>query len=75
MKNLWKTTIVIWTDYDPRDFELDYLVRDAEVGDAYFSLQKQELIEDVDSDLDWDNSGATFFDEDIIYDDEIDGYV
>ena len=75
MKNLWKTTIVIWTDFNPATFEPSELAREAEIGNAYCSFQKEELIEDVDSDLDWDNAGATFFDEDIIYDDEIDGYV
>ena len=31
---LWKSTIVIITDYDPRKLELDHLAREACVGDA-----------------------------------------
>jgi hypothetical protein len=34
---LHKSTIVIWTDYDPSDSEISALAREAENGDAYCS--------------------------------------
>jgi len=32
---LYRTTIVIWSDFDPRDLEISYLARDAESGDSF----------------------------------------
>ena len=45
---LWKTTIVIWTDYDPSLREIDHLASEAMVGDAYCSEQKVEVVTDKD---------------------------
>lgn len=58
---LFKSTIIIWTDYDPapRNIELSALAREAEVGDAYCSKQETELIVDPETDADWD--GTEFF--------------
>jgi hypothetical protein len=43
---LYKTTIVIWSEYDGEKLELSALVREAEEGDAYCSLQESELVTD-----------------------------
>lgn len=43
-KQLWRTTIVIWTDYDPSDLEIDDLAREAVSGDAYCNHQTTETI-------------------------------
>lgn len=43
---LFKTTIVIWTDFDPADFEIDTLAREAMNGDAYCSQQTTDPITD-----------------------------
>ena len=43
---MYKTTIVIWTDYDPASMELDDLAREAMRGDAYCSQQHVDEITD-----------------------------
>lgn len=51
MKPLWKTTIVIWSDYDPSGrMELEDLARQATSGDAYCSLQETVYVYDPDED-------------------------
>ena len=47
---LYKTTIAIWTDYDPAGYEIDNLAREAMVGDAYCSLQECVKVDDPESD-------------------------
>lgn len=59
MGPLYKTTIVIWTNYDPHDLELDELVRDAVVGESYCSCSDTIVVHDPMSDHDWD--GTEFF--------------
>ena len=59
MKNLlWKTTIVIWSDYDPTNLELENLAREAQTGDCYCSRQdtNQVSIGDLPDDPDWDDT-------------------
>jgi len=56
---LYKTTIVIWSDQDPRGTELEILARDAICGDAYCSKMESIDVEDPESDSDWD--GTEFF--------------
>lgn len=56
---LWKTTVIIWTDYDPQSIELSALARESEVGDAYCSSQECKAISDPEHDPDWD--GTEFF--------------
>lgn len=56
---LYKTTIVIWTDFQPTGFELSDLAREAEQGDAYCSKREMEAIEEPQRDPDWD--GTEFF--------------
>jgi hypothetical protein len=51
---LWKTTIVIWTDFNPVTMELGHLARNAEYGDAFCSKQSIEEISDPKSDPDWE---------------------
>ena len=55
---LYKTTLVIWTDYDPgpRNMEISDIAREAECGDAYCSTQNIELIENPEEDDDWDDT-------------------
>jgi hypothetical protein len=62
VKPLYKTTIVIWTDYDPTPLELNDLAFQATEGDAYCSKQTWQRIEDPKTDPDWD--GTEFFDKD-----------
>lgn len=59
MTPLWKTSVVIWTDYDPRGRELEDLAREATSGDAYCSKQQAVEVSDPAGDDDWD--GTEFF--------------
>ena len=43
---LYKTTIVIWTDYDPSGVELEDLARDATSGEALCGSQETTKITD-----------------------------
>lgn len=62
MKPLYKTVIVIWTEFDPRGWEIDSLARESVDGEAYCSQQLIENIENPEKDPDWD--GTEFFGED-----------
>jgi hypothetical protein len=57
---LYKTTIVIWSDYYPTDHEIEDLARKATSGDMYCTKQETVQVDDVESDPDWE-SGNTFF--------------
>lgn len=47
-KFLYKTTIVIWSEYDPTNtMEIDDLARDAMTGESYCSQQTSERVTDV----------------------------
>jgi hypothetical protein len=59
-KKLWKSTIVIWSDFDPQKVELADLAREATDGGAYCSKQKARFVK-VAGDEDWD--GTEFFNE------------
>ena len=58
-KPLWKTSILIWTDYDPQNFEIDSLSYQAMEGDAYCSAVKIDYVANPDLDTQWDD--AEFF--------------
>ena len=57
---LYKTTIVIWSDEDPTDMELEDIAREATNGSCYCSKMTSDHVEDAESDADWD--GNEFFD-------------
>lgn len=59
MRTLYKSTIIIWTDFDPDDFDIDALALEAVTGSAYCSSQTSEEIIDPENDPDWD--GTEFF--------------
>lgn len=60
MKQLFKTTIVIWSEYDPEgQRELMDIARDATDGQSYCSRMTRDKIEDPSKDPDWD--GTEFF--------------
>ena len=56
---LYKTTIVVWSEYDGTAVELEDLAREATSGDAYCARFRSEPIVDPASDPDWD--GTEFF--------------
>ena len=53
MKQLYKTTIVIWSEFNPENYELDALAIEATNGNAYCSFMDSELIEKPQEDGDW----------------------
>jgi hypothetical protein len=59
-KNLFKTTIVIWSEFDPQMVELEDLAIEAASGEAYCSQMRAEAISNPETDPDWD--GTEFFD-------------
>ena len=70
MKTLHKTTVVIWTEYDPSlhprfdDDALSTLAREAEVGDAFCSHLWTEPVADPSKDPQWGGADAEeFFEE------------
>ena len=58
-KKLYKTTIVIWSEFDPSKLEIDDLAEDAVSGESYCSVSRTELIEEPEKDPEWD--GTEFF--------------
>jgi hypothetical protein len=63
LKALFKSTIVIWTEYDPTQLELTDLAHEAESGDAYCSKTDCILMAEPEKDPTWD--GTDFFDAEI----------
>jgi hypothetical protein len=45
---LFKSTIVIWTDYNPAAVDLEDLAKDADSGDAYLEQQSYVIVRDED---------------------------
>ena len=52
-QRMWKTSIVIWTDYNPSHMELATLAREAESGDAFCAKMEIAEVQDVQKDPDW----------------------
>lgn len=62
MKPLWKTTVVIWSEYNGELVELETLAREATSGsEAYCARYRSKLVDDPAKDEAWD--GTEFFDE------------
>lgn len=61
MKGLYKTTIVIWSEYDPQaaNVDIDALAREAVEGDAYSSYANTVHVDNPEQDEHWD--GNEFF--------------
>lgn len=59
---LYRSTITIWSEFDPRQLELSALAREAESGAAYCSKMQACEIEHPEEDPDRD--GTDFFDRD-----------
>ena len=56
--------MVIWSDFDPRNMELEDLARAATSGDCYCSEVQETIVHEPENDPQWD--GTEFFD----FDDE-----
>jgi hypothetical protein len=63
-KPLFKTTIVIWSDFSQKTYPIDLsaLRRGAAVGEAYCSKLEIHRVITPEADDDWD--GTEFFNED-----------
>jgi hypothetical protein len=63
MKPLYKTTVIIWSEVNPDEWELVELACEATSGErAYAPFGKSELIQHPEEDPDWD--GTEFFEVD-----------
>lgn len=62
-KKLYKTTIIIWSDFRGDSVSLEDLARDADSGGSYCSKSESCLIEEPTKDADWD--GTEFFGDDV----------
>jgi hypothetical protein len=58
---LWKSTITIWSRFNPQQVELSTLAREAETGEAYCAEMTAALVEHPETDPKWD--GTEFFQE------------
>lgn len=56
---LFKTMIVIWSEFRGEQVDLDLLAREATSGDAYCSRYRSERVPDPSGDPAWD--GTDFF--------------
>jgi hypothetical protein len=72
LKSLYKSTIIIWSEYDPSalEVELTDLVHQAEDGDAYCSTMDCVFVPEPEKDTAWD--GTEFF---VLLDDDEEGEV
>jgi hypothetical protein len=68
MRALLKTTIVIWSEIDSEGMNIADLAQDAIGGESYCSKEDTKVINDPESDPDWDDT--EFFGND---DDDDDG--
>ena len=66
---LYKTTIVIWSEYDPSSIEMATLVHEAEFGAAYCSKSVSECVNNAEQDTEWD--GTEFFNDPFETEDEV----
>lgn len=62
MAGKWKSTIVIWSDFDPYQVELSRLAREAEEGDAICTLFGATFIEEPLSDLQFEGAEEFWID-------------
>lgn len=60
MRPLYKTIIVIWSEFDGSEVEIDVLAREAIEGDAICVLSKSILIPDPDTDDTFADTGEFF---------------
>ena len=67
MKPLWKTTIVIWSEFDASQVEIDYLARDASNGDSICTSSVTERIDDPPSHPGFAATGEFFYDHDTVF--------
>jgi hypothetical protein len=70
MTKLYKTVIVVWSEDDTSDLNLARIGKDVEIGDSHCSSRDCNLIEDPESDDDWDDT--SFFEDDDDCDDDDD---
>lgn len=59
---LFKTRIIIWTEEDPAEMDLDVLAEAAMYGDAHCSSIESVLVKNPPEDEDWNDSEEFFGD-------------
>jgi len=53
-KGLWKRVIIIWSEEDPSDMDIEDVSVAAMRGDAHLALDEIEFVDDPERDPDWD---------------------
>lgn len=61
MRPLYRTTIVIWSEFDPSDMELSWLAREAEEGEALCTKNDITYVEKPEDDPDFEEGVESFF--------------
>jgi hypothetical protein len=69
MKPLYKTTIIVWSDDNTEDMDIDHICQEAVDGAFYCSKQVCEKVEDPEEDPEYD-CGEFFNREGTVFDDE-----
>lgn len=64
MTGKWKTTIVIWSQFDPHHLELSQLAYDAESGSSICTEYDPKFIADPESDPSFEEAVEFFFEDD-----------
>ena len=60
---MWRTTVVVWSDFDPRHLEVSELVRVGESGESFISDSHSELVRDRTQWPETDFFGEDYMDE------------
>lgn len=62
MKRLWKTIVVVWSDFNPKNIETSDLVEEAETGsEALITHDSTKLIENPELDEHYSQDLEEFF--------------
>jgi len=61
MKKLYKTTIVIWSNTNPEECDIEDIARETLCGDHFLAEHKIELVGDPTEDVDWNAGSEDFF--------------
>lgn len=62
MTGKWKTTITVWSDFDPSSTELSRLAQEAETGAAICTEYEVSFIADPNTDPEFSYTGEFFND-------------
>ena len=53
-KSLYKTTLVVWSNFDPKEVSANNLVKDS--SNSYISYRNTRILHDPEQDPHWDHN-------------------